>query len=379
MLVRYLNWKFVFVLLAVIITLTALYYANILTRQLGIEEQKKVEVFASSIRSLSKAKTDEEQNLPMQILSSNTTIPIILTDKNKNVLDINNIGIENISETQKQQKIIEFQSQHQPIKVNLTDSNFQYVFYGESQLMKQLRYFPYVLLGILFVFLLLVISFLNSSNKYVQDKVWVGMSKETAHQLGTPISSLEAWLQLLKDKYGESELTQEMQNDINRLELIAERFSKIGSVPELKKQLIDVRVERAIDYIKKRSSKNINISFENKLAQPTEVSINAPLFDWVTENLMRNALDALGGKGFLKITLHETLKEIKIDFEDNGYGIASKNFNRVFKPGFSTKKRGWGLGLSLAKRIIEDYHHGELFVKWSEVGKGTCIRIGLKK
>ncbi len=382
---RYLNWQSLFVLVAIIIAILSIIYSNDLTKKLAVEEQNKVEAVAKALEVAGKNALSPELDLAVQIISSNSTIPLIITDQQNNVLDYNNQP--DIAETNDEaktltilkSKIEEYAKFEKKIEVKINDSTSQYVYYGESALMQKLRVFPFTILGIFFLFIILLLYFLNYSNRYIQDKVWVGMSKETAHQLGTPLTSLVAWLEHLKDKYKDEEIVGEMGKDVDRLQLIADRFSKIGSQPNLEFQPLIPIVESTIEYMQLRAPKKVIIELETSVAKDIQLELNKPLFEWVLENLVRNALDSLEGKGHIIFKMYEKDTQVILDVSDTGKGIPKSSWKRIFNPGYSTKKRGWGLGLSLSKRIMKEYHHGDIFVKQSELGKGTTFRILLNK
>lgn len=379
---KYLNWKNFLVVIAISIASLSIYFANGLTQRLAIEEKKKVELIQQALEIVVK-NNEEVPILVYTVLNSNETIPLINTDEKDSIIAINNIdttnlGTFNSKELYLKSILAELKKMHQPIEIKLSDTEKQLVYYGESELLKQLRYFPYILLVILFLFLILVVIYISSSNKQMQDRVWVGMSKETAHQLGTPLTSLVAWLEYLKESEVEKPALEEMHKDVDRLQLIADRFSKIGSVPKLEEEQLLEHLHNIVNYMEKRASKNVRFSIvTNK--EDVLVVISGPLFDWVIENLIRNALDAMDGKGEISIQVKDEITQTIIDVSDTGKGISPKNIKKVFHPGFSTKKRGWGLGLSLAKRIISDYHHSDIFVRKSELGKGTTFRIVLRR
>lgn len=373
MLKKYLNWNNFFMLLAIVIATSALYFARNLTKKLAIEEKKKVELIGQAVESIAKNFTESSGLVESSILANNTTIPLYFTDSKNEILGTNNID-SSLSKEDYLAKLKQIRESHTPIKVMVGDTDFQFIYYGESELLKQLRYFPYVLLIILFLFLVIVASYISSSNRQLQDRVWVGMSKETAHQLGTPLTSLVAWIEHLKSTSQEPEALEEMQKDVERLQLIADRFSKIGSVPKLEEEQLLDHLHNIVSYMQKRASKNVKFSI-NTNKPDVLVVISGPLFDWVIENLIRNALDSMDGKGEITINVKDEITQTIIDVCDTGKGISSQNIKKVFKPGFSTKKRGWGLGLSLAKRIMSEYHYGDIFVKKSEIGKGTTFRI----
>lgn len=377
MIKNFLNWKTFLVLIAMLIAAISLYYANNLTKKLAIEERKKVQAMGLAFEEILQSKEGDIYNLASSLISENTTIPVIFVNKEGKIIDSKNIDSVNNADIMNE-KLIQLKNSHDPIEYTVSESEKQYIYYGESQLLTQLRYFPYVLLVILFLFLIIVASYINSSGRYIQDRVWVGMSKETAHQLGTPLTSLVAWIEYLKDTEIEKAALNEMEKDVERLQLIADRFSKIGSQPQLQEEMLLDHLNNIVGYMQKRASRNVKFSMDSN-KQDVLVLISGPLFDWVIENLIRNALDAMDGTGHIHISVRDEITRTLIDISDTGKGIAPKNIKMVFKPGFSTKKRGWGLGLSLSKRIMSEYHYGDIFVKKSEVGKGTTFRIILKR
>ncbi len=376
---QYLNWKTYLALIAVFIVGASLYYTNQLAGKLADEEKKKVEELAAALKTLVTSKNDQETAFASTIITQNTTIPLIVTDEKIRIIDSKNIDtVHAISPGRVVvEKLEEFKRLHPPIPADYgTGKN--YVYYGESYLLTQLRYFPYVQLGIIMLFLAVVVIALSAANRSLQNQVWVGLSKETAHQLGTPLSSIEGWLELLREEDPNSEAAIEMQKDLDRLKLVADRFSKVGSAPQLEEENLVLRLEGIVEYMQKRAPKKVIISLHNTEAE-IPVNISGPIFDWVMENLIRNALDAMAGEGKIDITVTNTPQQVWVDVQDNGKGIPGHQVKRVFTPGFTTKKRGWGLGLSLSRRIIEKYHHGSLFVKQSEVGRGTTFRIILRR
>ncbi len=379
---HYLNWKTFLSIVALLIVAASLYYTNQLAGKLADEEKKKVVEVANAIKTLSNPNNTNTQEVASasNVIAQNTSIPLIYTDEKGNIQGY--INIDTVNSTTKNNKIIEdklneFKHIHQAILADYgTGKN--YVYYGESYLLKQLRYFPYVQLTIIFLFLIVVLFALSSANKSLQNQVWVGLSKETAHQLGTPLSSLEAWMELLKESDGTNEVVLEMQKDLDRLKLVADRFSKVGSSPQLEEENLVTRLQGIVDYMQKRAPKKVEINLHSPEPE-VPVNISGPLLDWVMENLIRNALDSMGGQGKIDITVVNTPQQVWIDVQDNGKGIPSYQIKKVFDPGFSTKKRGWGLGLTLSRRIIKKYHHGSLFVKSSELGRGTTFRIILRR
>jgi signal transduction histidine kinase len=373
---RYLNWKTILAVLALLIVATTLQYTNQLAGKLAAEERRDVESWADAIKTLVSVKPDQDLSFALHIIEQNTSIPVIQTNSNNRVLHVQNIdtaGVKN-PDAFLQRKLAEFRSIHPPIVIDFgSDSN--YLYYGESYLLRELRMFPYVQLLIILLFLGVLIYALTTAHRAIQNQVWVGLSKETAHQLGTPLTSMEGWVELLAMEQGEDhETVQEMRKDLERLKLVADRFSKVGSTPVLGEEDVNQRIEEMVSYMQKRAPESVAIQYQS-IEQPVLIALNGPLFDWVLENLMRNALDAMDGKGRLNVQLKDHKTYVIIDVTDTGKGISQKNIRKVFKPGFSTKKRGWGLGLSLSKRIIEHYHKGTLRVKESTEGKGTTFRI----
>ncbi len=376
---QYLNWKTYLVAIALIIVATSLFYTSQLTGKLADEEKKKVEQLAGAIKTLSTSNNIQETAFASNLLAQNTSIPLIITTIDSKTVDFKNIDSEySVNYTDLiASKLIEYKKIH-PVIIVEWGTGKNYIYYGESSLLRQLRYFPYVQLTIILVFLIVVLITISTAHKSIQNQVWVGLSKETAHQLGTPLSSIEAWLELLRDKEENKDAVIEMQKDLDRLKLVAERFSKVGSAPKLEDENLILRLQDIVAYMQLRAPKKVKINLSFSEAE-IPVNISGPLFDWVMENLIRNALDAMAGQGTIDITVLNQPHQIIIDVQDNGKGIPSYQIKKVFAPGFTTKKRGWGLGLSLSKRIIEKYHHGSIFVKQSEIGKGTTFRIILKR
>lgn len=377
---QYLNWKTYLAIVAALIVGASLYYTSRLAGRLANDERRKVLAIGDALKVLSNPNATQgpETEVALYTIQQNKTIPLIIADSKGNVIDKKNIDSTSvIARLGDKDQIASFRDQHRPIEVNFgTGKN--YIYYGESYLLRQLRYFPYVQLTIIVIFLVVVLLALNAAHTSLQNQVWVGLSKETAHQLGTPLSSIEAWLELLRDSDETNEAVVEMQKDLDRLKLVADRFSKVGSAPQLEEENLVERLENIVDYMQKRSPKKVFITLHTT-APDVRANISGSLLDWVMENLIRNALDAMAGEGRIDITLTNSPQQVWIDVQDNGKGIPSHQVKDVFKPGFTTKKRGWGLGLSLARRIITKYHHGSIFVKNSEAGKGTTFRIILRR
>ncbi len=361
--------KIALVVAAVIISVVSLLISNFLVKDLQKEERVRMEIWAQALRSLNTADEDTDLTLVLSVLEGNNTIPVIVLNKQGEIYDFRNI--EDSSSVSTYVKTMK--SKGDTIVVD-----DQLVCYDDSLMLKRLSAWPYVQLGIVFILVVVALFALLASKKAEQNKVWVGLSKETAHQLGTPISSLMAWLELLKENYPGDELIPEMDKDVKRLELVAERFSKIGSLPELVDGSLNEVLKRVTDYMDRRTSKKVDISF-NLPVDEVIVKMNKALIEWVVENLCKNAVDAMEGDGKIELLLFEEEDRAIVEVKDNGKGIKKKDQKNVFTPGFTTKKRGWGLGLSLAKRIVEEYHKGKIFVKYSEPGVGTTFRIELSK
>lgn len=390
------RWKFILLAFALVISGASLWYTNYLVKKISQAERTRAEVWANTTSNIiSMPDINDEYITFIYSIRDSLAVPAIVTDSIDNIsyyrgLDSvkTNFKIEAESNSTKiydpkyfENQLLEMKSQHSPIVIELTDSNENlYVYYKDSLLLTQLRVFPYIQLTVIAIFLLVAYTVFSSSRRSEQDQVWVGMAKETAHQLGTPISSLMAWVELLKSKFNAENdpLILEMENDMKRLEMVADRFSKIGSKPILHNHvLFDVVIE-FVDYFKVRTSNKIEISVAGDTH--VEALVNVPLFDWVLENLLKNAVNAIDGAGKIELKITENLakEQVFIDVCDSGMGIPRLKFDTIFQPGYTTRKRGWGLGLSLTKRIIENYHSGQIFVKDSELGKGTVFRIILK-
>lgn len=377
--------KIILVLAAIVIAVTSLIISNIFVKDLAKEERNKMEIWADAMHSFNMADETTDLGLVLKVMNDNNTIPVIVLD-NKGLVQIcRNVDVGNRSEKDSVAYVSHLGKRLYDagrfIRISMDDANkkaYVDVCYDDSTILKRLAYYPYVQLGVVLIFVVVAIFALLTSKKSEQNKVWVGLSKETAHQLGTPISSLMAWTEILKENYPDDDLIPEMDKDVKRLQLIADRFSKIGSLPEpVPSSLSDV-VDHVIDYMDRRTSSKVLMT--KKFPQnDIIVNLNASLFEWVIENLCKNAVDAMEGEGHITIEVLDLPGKAVIEVTDDGKGIRKKDISSVFKPGFTTKKRGWGLGLSLAKRIVEEYHHGRIFVKRSEVGVGTTFRIEIKK
>ena len=384
--------KIFLVLAAVIIAVASLVVSHILIRDLAREEHNKMAVWAEAMRTLNNADENTDINLVLKVINGNNTIPVIVLDSNGDVQAYRNINLKTCNTAADSLRRVEqlgkeMLAERQVIRIALNEDadsishsdEYINVCYADSVMLRRLASYPYIQLGVVMIFVVIAIFALLTSKRAEQNKVWVGLSKETAHQLGTPISSLMAWQEILKESYPEDPLVAEMGKDVERLQLIADRFSKIGSLPEPVPSSLNDVIDHVIDYMDRRTSRKVSMIKELP-KEDIVVSLNASLFEWVIENLCKNAVDAMGGEqGTITLHVEETETKAILDVTDTGKGIRKKDIGNVFRPGFTTKKRGWGLGLSLAKRIVEEYHHGRIYVRNSEVGKGTTFRIELRK
>lgn len=376
--------KIMLVLAAVAIAVASLVVSNVLIRDLAAEERGKMEVWAEAMRSLNMADETTDLNLVLTVINENNTIPVIVIDSDGNAQTWRNVTIKGSDATDSLRYVAtigqRWLNEGRYIRISLgvdEGSDHIDVCYADSLILRRLSTYPYVQLGVVLLFVMVAIFALLTSKRAEQNKVWVGLSKETAHQLGTPVSSLMAWLEMFKESYPNDSIIVEMENDVKRLQLIAERFSKIGSLPEPVPTSISEVIAHATDYMNRRTSHRVSI-ISRLPERDITLPLNAPLFEWVIENLCKNAVDAMNGEGTITISVSDEQEKTVIDVTDTGKGIKKKDKGNVFKPGFTTKKRGWGLGLSLAKRIVEEYHRGRIYVKNSEINKGTTFRIELK-
>ena len=375
------NTKLLLFILAIVIGALSLIYTNFLISKLSKEEHKKVELWAKAYKEIQQIDLDAEISITLfKIIQDNKTIPVILTNENDSIiayLNIDSAKSEKKKYLQKQLKIMK--KDKPPIVIDYYQGQKNYIYYKDSHILTQLFYYPFIQFGVVLLFIIAAYFAFRTSRKAEENQVWVGMSKETAHQLGTPISSLIAWVEILKMKEEDPELVSEVDKDVKRLETITERFSKIGSKPVLNDTNVTQTIINSISYLKRRTSKKIN--YKQNFIKELEiiVPLNVALFEWVIENICKNAIDAMVGVGKISISIEETPKTVIIDITDTGKGIPKRKFKKVFYPGYTSKKRGWGLGLSLAKRIINEYHQGKIFVKSSEIDKYTTFRIILKK
>ena len=372
--------KYMLVIVAAIIAVASLFVSNRFVNKLKLEEKNKMQVWASAMGSIINAEVNEDVALEQEILSSNKSIPVVLTDDTGSIIQENNIKIPANADslTVLMERVADMRRKGNVIPIYMEGVGEQYVCYDDSHILIMLSYYPYIQLCVVLLFLVICLVAVVSSKRAEQNRVWVGLSKETAHQLGTPISSLMAWVEVLKEKYPDDELLPEMGHDVERLQRVAERFSKIGSHPEHTTEDVVAVIETAVEYVKRRSPSKVEYIMDFP-KRPLLVRMNAPLIEWVVENLCKNAVDAMGGDGIITVSVSHDEHNAYVDVADTGKGISKANRRMVFEPGFTTKKRGWGLGLSLAKRIMEEYHKGRIFIKKSTPGKGTTFRMELKK
>ena len=372
--------KISLILIAVLLGVASLIFSSRLVNDLAEEESTRMEIWTEAMRTFNDADEGTDLSLVLTVIRGNHTIPVIVLDGKGSIESYSNVRIQS-SDTlgYLMQRAAAMREAGHIIRMDLSDPGEYYeVCYDDSLMLRRLEVYPYVQFGVFVVFLAVALFALLSMKRSEQNRVWVGLSKETAHQLGTPISSLMAWTEILRTTYPDDDLIPEMGKDVHRLEIIAERFSKIGSQPETTPENLGEALQRVVDYIGRRTSEHITITL-HRSERPVIVRMCSPLFEWVIENLCKNAIDAMDGEGSINIHMTETDERVFIDIEDTGKGIQKSHFSTVFSPGFTTKKRGWGLGLSLAKRIIESYHKGRIYVKHSELNKGTTFRIELRK
>ena len=382
MFTQFFNWRTGLAVIAIAIVSGTVFYSNYLAKKIAIEERQKIEQWVEAVKDISNINVSPTNLSSKILIENNRDIPMIAVNEKDSIFESNNLDslfIKNDS-AYLPNKLKEFKALHLPISwTNPLDTlQTNRLYYGESSLLKEVKYYPLIQLFIVALFIIITLIAITTRNKSTQNQVWAGMAKETAHQLGTPLSSLQGWVELLKDQPGNEKIAMEMIKDVDRLKLVSDRFGKIGSIPQLEQMNIIEQVESMVVYIKRRSTDKVSFTVNSFGEKIILAKINAPLFDWVIENLLKNALDAMEGKGAININIKKETTQVLIDVADTGKGISKQNIAKVFKPGFTTKKRGWGLGLSLSKRIIEQYHKGELFVRSSEAGKGTSFRVVLK-
>ena len=371
-------------LIAILIVSGTIFYSNYLSKKIAKEEKQKVELWVAAQRTILNSTAETDLTLASSISTQNDDIPIIETNEKDSITNnYLNIDSSEIASNKNflHDKLEEFKQLHPPIELVISTRPYlaNRYYYGESNLQKEVRYYPIIQLLIVGLFIFITATAQKSRSQNTQNQVWAGLAKETAHQLGTPVTSLEGWVEVLRDIKGTEKIVPEIEKDVDRLKLISDRFGKIGSIPKLEEKNIVELVSNMISYIKKRASGKVQFTLDTKGETNIPAMISPPLFDWVIENLLKNALDAMEGKGSISVAVQDETTRILIDVTDTGKGISKSNIPKVFKPGFTTKKRGWGLGLTLTRRIVEQYHKGQIFVKQSEPGKGTTFRIILNK
>jgi len=373
------NWQAFLFFFAILIGVGSLIYTQFLVRSLKAEERKKVEMWAEATRLINSADSTQNLDFLLTIIQNNNTVPVILTDGHDNIINTRNLGqLKTQDPGFMAEKIEKMKSDNQPIIIELGNGFTNRIYYKDSIILSQLIYYPFIQLGFIILFILASYLALSSSRKAEQNRVWVGMSKETAHQLGTPTTSLSGWVEILQNNYPDIPVIKELALDVKRLEKVTERFSRIGSKPSLAEENIKSLIQNSVNYLQTRSSSKVLFVLPFSTDDEINIPVNPALFEWVIENVCKNAMDAMEGDGEITIRVEEEGKFAVIDIYDTGKGMPKSAYKKIFNPGFTTKKRGWGLGLSLAKRIVEEYHNGRIFVKSSEIGKGTCIRIMMK-
>ncbi len=373
------TWKFWLLIFAIIIGIFSLFVTNSLVKSLAYEEKKKIEIWAYATNQMVNISDDGNFSLAIKVMESNENIPIILADENDSILNYRNLNpINEITDEYLQKQLAIMKEQNEPIEIQVFEDYKQLLYYKDSILLTRLKYYPMFQLGLITLFMFIAYLAFSSARKAEQNQVWAGMAKETAHQLGTPLSSLMAWVELLKSKEETKDMVLEMEKDVARLETITDRFSKIGSKPTLEDENIVQVVEEATNYLKSRLPEKVLIELHSEKPSII-VPVSVVLLNWVIENICKNAVDAMKGEGLIKIEMEEDESHVKIQINDTGKGIEPELISSIFKPGVTSKKRGWGLGLSLSKRIIEEYHKGKIFVKSSVEGKGTTFSVLLQK
>src|SRR6266496_755132 len=377
-----LNWRTAVAFIAILIVTGTIFYSQYLAKKIAKDERKKVEQWVEASKSLFDPNINDTR-LASKIIWGNHDIPIIATNEKDSITEFVNLDSAKAINDKEylSKKLKSLRAVNNPIiyidPIDSTKINKYY--YGHTSLLNEVRYYPLVQLFIVGLFIIITLISLRSSYRSVQNQLWAGMAKETAHQLGTPVSSLEGWVEMLKQDNVDEKIVRELEKDVDRLRLVSDRFGKIGSKPQLEESNVVTQISNMVEYVRKRAAGKVNFTINTYSENEIKAKISEPLFDWVIENLLKNALDAMEGKGSIIVDIRNTTDAVNIDVTDTGKGISKQNISRVFNPGFTTKKRGWGLGLSLSKRIIDQYHKGEIFVKSSEIGKGTTFRIVLKK
>lgn len=374
------KWNVIIGLVAILI-FSSLLFTNRLVKELSVEERKKIELWAEGMKQLSDLEnTNKDISFVFEVIQNNATVPVILTDDKDSVLSYRNIPFNKIDSPEKANKVISaMKNSHVPIQVTLLDGKKNFIYYKDSSTLLRLTYYPYVLISIIFFFIIIIYYAFSQARRAEQNRIWIGLAKETAHQLGTPTSSLLACLEILREGGNGRTVAAELEKDILRLEKIADRFSKIGSTPSLEHQNIINIINKTTDYLKSRVSNKIIFNIIYDKTESIAIPVNSTLIEWVVENIVRNAVDAISGEGEIMFDIQDNIQVVYIDITDNGKGIHKSKHKKVFEAGYSTKSRGWGLGLTLSKRIIEEYHKGKIFINFSEVNKGTSFRIVLPK
>jgi two-component sensor histidine kinase len=377
-----LNWRSLLTLVAIVIVTATIFYSRYLARKIAADERQKVATWVAATKAILN-NPGIDLTLPNLIRNGQQSIPIIETNEKDSITEYVNLDSTKADRDKNYlyRELKKFRAENLPLEIQLSKNPYiaNRYYYGHTTLLDEVRYYPLIQLFIVTLFIFFTLYSITIRNKATQNQLWAGMAKETAHQLGTPVSSLEGWVEMLKESNTDPRTVQEIQKDVDRLKLVSDRFGKIGSKPQLEERDLIAQVRTMVEYIRKRAAGKVQFVLNAPPQAQLDARISGPLFDWVIENLLKNALDAMEGKGSITITIQDQLKEIVIDVTDTGKGIAARNLQKVFKPGFTTKKRGWGLGLSLSKRIIEQYHKGQLFVRHSDLGKGTTFRILLPK
>ncbi len=375
------NWRTLLTIVAVVIVIATIFYSRFLANKISMEERQKVEAWAEAQRFIAKAGPEEDILFATVVISGQQSIPVIETNELDSIMNYHNLDSSDVrsSKTYLAGRLKEYQK-NDPIVTYLSADSSKYnkYYYGESLLLKQVRYYPFVQLLIVALFIVLALTALNARHRSIQNQLWAGMAKETAHQLGTPVSALQGWVEMLKETHPDPAMVIEMEKDVDRLKLVSDRFSKIGSTPHLEQRKVLDVVKQVMEYVRKRAPDKIQFTLSADKLENLMVPLATPLFDWVIENLLKNALDSMEGKGKITVTMQDQQGRVVIDITDSGKGIHPSHVRKVFNPGFTTKKRGWGLGLTLSKRIIEQYQKGSLFIKQSEPGR-TTFRIIIPK
>lgn len=381
MISRLLNWRNILALFALIIVVSSVFLSRYLSKKIAFEEKQKIEQWVEAAKEMSSLTSNTTPLTSRIFTENNKDIPMIAVTEKDSILDSYNLDSTKLAtdKTYIINKLKEFKETYDPVvwQNPLDSAQNNKIYYGDSNLLTQIKYFPLVQLIVMGLFIGILFYAITTRNKSTQNQVWAGMAKETAHQIGTPLSSLQGWVEMLREDSKTEKIGNEMAKDVERLKLVSDRFSKIGSTPQLEEVLLFAKISEMVEYIKRRAPQSVQFSMQGD--EDITAFINPPLFDWVIENLLKNALDAMNGKGNISVNIKSESAAVVVDVQDTGKGISKNNINKVFNPGFTTKQRGWGLGLSLSKRIIDQYHKGELFVKYSEIGKGTCFRIVLRR